>query len=1217
MPQTQRQTVGPASLAQQRALIPPSVMDFPLQRLMVTAIFGLLQMIKIFHGFQALTAAYPEQYDGICFKWWMADGLFIFVLYILRIPWLQFSSFKSIFLFTLLMTMDVLIFVGPQFLFGGGIIKLFLGEKLGKQISVSRAKFVDVKDVIFDPSHILGKHTLHILPYGTAKLNPNDEYYCLKSNEIGKSDIYLPIVLNNTTPTKVSVSRYDFDSQSTNILNYSENNIQRATEIGQGKHGLEYYYLKVNKPGVYTLNSITSKDGSHVRLYSRQAFVFTCPSARLQSSGVTDYCRNDKDSMQLYVTGVPPLKVEYTRRTGGVKKALKLDHIQPTDPSFDSPLTRFASGLQDADNAFFIPSQHANYDWASRKIHSIQLNLTFDLVQDYEFQLDRVVDGAGNVVDLSETSKQVFKVHGPPSIQFVCDAKNPVKLLIGEDSVGAPVQLKGSGPYSVTYEYTSESGDVVDRKKVTIKDNGSSLLTVKAPGDYRLVSVGDQFCAGEVLYPSTCQVVQPPLPSVQLQSTPIPSECSSGSEIGMRFVAEFQGSPPYTLKYSVIKQTGRHNQAVERQISTDRSRHIFNYLPSSSGEYVYEFNTLTDNHYNKDPKIASIKQVVHPQPDAHFEEKVSPKRTCLGDEMTLPVKLIGTAPFTLVWIYDKQVFSNVVSGNRHEISLPPFDVAGRHIASLAKIVDANGCSKDLDSRDVVIDVRRDRPMAFFYTDDNKDKTVYIAEGEETQLPLRLTGEGPWQVTYRHVHDKKEDIQTKRFVDPNPQLTVNKVGRYEVIKVVDSICKGDALRPDYTVQWMERPTVTISDDQAMMLSDNIYERPAVCQNVDDALDIKFTGLGPFTCAYETHRRSMEVSSSVFGRRDYGVKLDPHEMTTGLSKTRIALRTDSPGRYTYTFNKLSDQRYQQPFTPSPVLQLEQTVHASPSVRFAGKPSTLASPRMMCVGEPLTPTEDPIWVETTGQAPFTVSVRIRQQDSQKFIVLDNIESSRFSLNLPGELEISGKYHLELVRIQDANGCIADVGGQPNTEMVIDALGIATITPLDACSEVCVGDQLEYSLSGDGPFTIAYEFNGQQEKVKSPTTKLTMIADKPGNLTIISVGNQRNKCQSFPKQLTSEIHPVPSSLVSGGQDIIESVQDGDIVQAVVDLVGTPPFDFEWQRSQLIWDYAKKRHYKGRILESHVVHGVYDHQYLINTSIEGVIEVVSIKDRYCQYPRA
>lgn len=41
-----------------------------------------------------------------------------------------------------------------------------IGDALGKQISVSRGKMINVKDVVFDSSHILGRHTVHILPYG-------------------------------------------------------------------------------------------------------------------------------------------------------------------------------------------------------------------------------------------------------------------------------------------------------------------------------------------------------------------------------------------------------------------------------------------------------------------------------------------------------------------------------------------------------------------------------------------------------------------------------------------------------------------------------------------------------------------------------------------------------------------------------------------------------------------------------------------------------------------------------------------------------------------------------------------------------------------------------------------------------------------------------------------------------------------------------------------
>lgn len=37
---------------------------------------------------------------------------------------------------------------------------------LGQQLGVSRGKMVNVKDIVFNSSHILGRHTVHILPYG-------------------------------------------------------------------------------------------------------------------------------------------------------------------------------------------------------------------------------------------------------------------------------------------------------------------------------------------------------------------------------------------------------------------------------------------------------------------------------------------------------------------------------------------------------------------------------------------------------------------------------------------------------------------------------------------------------------------------------------------------------------------------------------------------------------------------------------------------------------------------------------------------------------------------------------------------------------------------------------------------------------------------------------------------------------------------------------------
>ncbi|KAF7728475.1 hypothetical protein EC973_006028 [Apophysomyces ossiformis] len=1202
----QGQATGVLPAAHQRALIPPSTLEFPSQRLYALSIFVAAQALKLYDVYGAYWASYPEQYSGVLLKWWLIDTLYMLLLWVVKIPWLQFSGLKTMLLTLVLITFDVVLFSLPSVALSGALVKMFFGEVFGQQIGVSRAKLVNVKDIVYNSSHILGRHTVHILPYGTAKINPTDDFYCIPSNEIGKKDIYIPIVLNNTIPRTITISRFDFELGERTVSEFSGRDIQRATEVGHGKEGLELYYVRLRKPGAYKLENIVSKDGIDVRLYSRLAYIFTCPTARFKPVEPIDHCQGAKESMQLEITGIPPLRVEYTRRIGTAASPLKLDRIQPND--FDSPLTKLRGGLKNAEPAFFVPSTHQNFDWAALKQLSIPLNLTFDEAALYEFQLTKVIDGVGNIVEM-EGSKQIFKIHEHPKARFDCSATDPVRLLIGDESTQLPVILQGEGQWNLKYQFTPEDNTTMSRVHTTDLDQSHQSLRVSSPGEYKLLSVSDKYCKGDILYPSACQIIQPPIPSVEVQTTPIPSECAGDNEIGMKFVVELHGTPPFNLQYTVVKQTGKTKSVVERKRERiDRSRHIFSYLPSSSGEYTYEFTSLDDRYYkNRNTNIKPIKQIVHPQPDAKFGKQLrnlQVLRTCVGEAINLDVELSGTGPFKLYWTIGKQMYSDVVDGDKYVISIPELESAGHHVVSLVKIQDANDCIKDLEARDVIIDVRRDRPTAFFYTDDKQEGLIQIAEGASAKLPLRLTGEGPWTVTYRNV-DKDGQVVTRRLQDPNAQLEVKDTGRYELLSVRDGICKGDVLPPPYVVSWIDKPTLSIPEDQALLRNDGVYERRPVCEDTSDAIDIQFTGHGPFYCAYDQYQK-------IKSKRE--ISLGTDEISSGLPRSRVTLRTREHGTYRYVFNKLADQRYTQPFQTKPLV-LEQTVHATPTVKYASK----SKDRVLCVGDNLASNEmDPIWLEFTGQAPFTVHVRIKHESSLhgKTVIVDNIETNKYRLELPDELDTPGKYQLQLLRVSDANGCGTSVEGA-NTIATIQALDIATIAPAETCSEICVGDTLEYSLSGVGPFTISYQFNGRNEKIKSQTSKLAMIADRPGNLTIISVGDQRNKCRSFPKSMTKIVHEVPSSLVSGGKEIIENIREGDMVQAVVDLIGTPPFDFEWQRSELIWDQQNKRHFKGRVLESHVVQGVEGHRYYINTSTEGVIEVVSIKDRYCQYPRS
>jgi hypothetical protein len=99
--------------ASQRALIPSTTIEFPIQRRWAASIFVLIQALKCVDLFALYTAEYPELYDGIVSKWLLIDALYFFALYFARIPWLQFSFFKTCLLIVLLTLLNLFLFAYP------------------------------------------------------------------------------------------------------------------------------------------------------------------------------------------------------------------------------------------------------------------------------------------------------------------------------------------------------------------------------------------------------------------------------------------------------------------------------------------------------------------------------------------------------------------------------------------------------------------------------------------------------------------------------------------------------------------------------------------------------------------------------------------------------------------------------------------------------------------------------------------------------------------------------------------------------------------------------------------------------------------------------------------------------------------------------------------------------------------------------------------------
>ncbi|RUP51079.1 hypothetical protein BC936DRAFT_149996 [Jimgerdemannia flammicorona] len=1232
-------------------VVPLQLIDAPSQRKYAFSFFIALGIWKVIDLAYLYGESHTEAYDLVLAKWCIIDAFFLLMLWLLRIPWLHFSIFSTSIGILSLWLLDAVLFSLPTATWSDVLNQTATGgAMLGQQLAISRAGLIRVRDVIFNSSHLMGKHTVQILPYSTAKLNPENRYFCIPKSDIGHKDVLIPVQFNNTIPRTVQLLHVDLATGSRTAKNLTYKDLQRASEISSRQQGLETYFIRVRRPGVYSLERVVAQDRTEAKLYRKEALIVVCPQVEyLHEPYSSDKCIGEHISFSLTVRGLPPLKVSALRQIDGARTAMDIDNIQP--PNYHSPLTAQTESQQ----RMLSVATADKYEWAAEQVVNLPINVTLDNPAEYVYTIQSVSDGCGNTVEFpqpvtsiehSTPQQKRFTVHQSPTAKFLCHPSNPVKLLIGSGSAstGIPLKVTGEKPWTIRVEFNPyDVPEVLETKDLTVH-SPDDHLPVDLPGRYTLISVRDKYCEGDVMFPSRCEVVQPPLPSCDITTTPIRSQCVKENEIGMNVVVELHGTAPFHLSYNIIKDPKTDRPFFETKTEkVDQSRHIMTFAPNDSGcvfiaitqahsrrnysnlaicsSYTYEFFRLEDAHY-KDVKLEkSITQVVHPQPNAAFLSiPRGSLKTCIGETIELEVELTGSAPFTLYWtvffegVRHKYTEPNL-KGPKFTIQSPVLTVGGAYTVSLAKIEDANGCSKDLDSPDVVIDVRRERPTASFYYHIEREAAVTVLEGAEARLPLRLTGEKPWHVSYRNLDADSSNRHSARIDDPNGFLTVRHTGGYELLEVNDADCPGDVSTVPYKVSWIPRPTLNIPADQALLRRDGVFVRNDVCEGVDDAVDLELKGHPPFFVSYD---RQFQLQ----GKQEY-YKERTEELRSGLASARVHLKTSPSGNYRYVFTKIADDFYTNPFQPlfegrKPLI-LEQHVNARPSARFTKKPKK--NHHHVCVGDRLSSKDlnAITTVELAGRPPFSVDIEIKHDSQLKGVILQvsNITEETHVLDLPFTFSTPGIHQMTITRVEDAGGCRSEPNArQENAVALIEASDIATITPADTSHIHCVGDVMEFALSGLSPFTITYMFDNKRETVKATTPRFSTIADKPGNFTILSVGDQRNKCKSFPKDVSKIIHDLPTAIVSGGMEIIENIHEGDMSEAIVDLIGTPPFEFEWVRSEAIYDLKKKIHRKGRILETHVITNVMKHKYSIFTSQEGTIEVVSIKDRYCQYPR-
>ncbi|KAI1631130.1 hypothetical protein F4809DRAFT_646711 [Biscogniauxia mediterranea] len=1208
LPQAPENVAAPAPASQ--PLIPLTVIDAPGQRFYAFVILVALWVWRIYDWLQ-MHEENGSSFYYFC-KWVFLDFVYLFSLPSLRIPWLELSSQTVVGAFVLHFAFNwTLMFNIPMpwnsFLLG--LVRLMYD----KELAISEHN-VKVSSILHNSSLIMGKQIINILPEGSAILNPDKTSYCLGS---GHNVVSVPLYFNATVPVEVEFLRFDLNTNAEEVVKLGRKEIREIAKQHQkctedDGPATYRYDVALKKPGAYRLNRVLDEYKLEVQRITEPTYIVPCPKAKVRTAESTTRCMGDLSDLSLDVEGTPPLKIVYSRTINGKDHSFHFQSLQPDG---------FSSPLLGSQRMTVIRPGEEDYTWARAQKVIVGLNESMSHAGEWQYSIDEVHDAFGNMItyvqpddiDVKPKPKfltQNFVVRERPRATIEgCDLHNPLRVAKGRSAkfpvkIGRPGRTPDSIAHTLTWQFSpidtltksGDHGDVVEIGSFTAK-NPEDQPSISAPGLYTLKSVSCDSCEGEIEEPSSCLLLNPLEPTMVLQAEEIPDKCA-GNSIGLRVNLDMVGTPPFMVHYDVISDTERTRK---ESVMIKGLRQQIDLLPRNAGRYRYRFRKLEDAIYTvvlPPSEDYYLEQNVKPPASAYFEHGSDTISACLDQPVQLDVKLHGDGPFNLEWelVHDGRRRSEKAVGITEDtftIETAPLSSGGEYTLALKSIQDQTGCRIFL-KEEIKISVRRQRPRASFGLIENKRSTK-VVEAASVNLPLRLSGDGPWRVSYRNLNASSETL-TRIARSGNDFIEAKDQGTYEIIDVRDSQCPGtvDPRGSTFDVSWFPRPQLSLISTNAIRpgYRDREYVKQDICEGDVDGFEVALQGSPPYHVQYEVKYKPKSGSGSVARK----------EFDAALSKATIQMDTAKAGHYTYKFSALSDNLYNHDRRQAPQLTLEQTVNAKPSASFVKPGQTFK----LCMAEQ--EYEERIPIKLEGKAPFYLEVEIKHHTGNfpEIFRIPNIHSNTYDIQIPRQFLKLGAQQIRLRKVRDANGCQSksELGGPVVHVQLYEA---PAIHPLEQRTDYCVGERIAYSLSGTPPFEVHYEFGGKHMKAKAQTTNFRRIAETPGEFVITGVTDKASECRSAV-HLPKSIHPLPSVRISKGRVIQIDIHEGSEVEILFEFWGTPPFEFTYTRST-----NARKGQKSQVLETR--HDVsYEHSKIITASLEGTYEVVAIRDKYCAF---
>jgi nucleoporin POM152 len=999
----------------------------------------------------------------------------------------------------------------------------------------------------------------------SAMLNPNDGSFCIGAST---KMIDLPILMNQTVPIALELLRIDLETNTNETIAVSGKELKKLKTQGGKTSGKKDTSMRtllypIRQTGLYRLLRVVDESKLEVQRQSSDVLVVTCPSGHIKTVA-SDKCRGELSDFYLHIKATPPLKIKYSKRINQEDRSHVSLTVHPEN--LETPMAPESP----SDALTRIGRDSGDYSWAQTRHVQVPVNETFGIKGSWLYAIDEIEDGVGNIIDYTrEISRphksardgsisQSFVVHERPrAILEGCSPQKPLKAAKGR-SRNLPVRFNPTGQFTteakhhITYSFLpqrSDSSGVDDEQTTSLSATLSGSdpgPEISEPGLYSLTSVASDYCAGEILEPSSCLLSNPPEPELALTSESIPHQCA-GNSIGLRVNLDFIGTPPFEFTYNVHHRGHGKTVAVEK---VAEMRTQLEFRPRDAGQYTYEFLDIADSVYRipRSLRHATLKleQDVKPTAWATFAQRSPQQQACIQEPATFQVRLSGDSPWDLDYdlVHNGKRTKHKISGiedSSYTLTTPNLNAGGQYSLSLTSITDISGCRVHL-KEEAKIDVRMQRPTAAFGMLEGS-RSASTLQGKPLSLPVRFSGEPPWIMSYSRTGDG-DIIHKQRFQAANDILSVDIADTYNIVDVSDKFCPGsvETKARQFEVLWIPKPSVALSRIPALEKVGDTFHKKAVCEGDHDSVELSFTGNSPYYVKYDVHMKPERGSAAVSTKQD----------KFGLHTASLRMDTAKSGVYQYAITELGDRLYNHDRKSAPLLQIQQQVHGRPSASFLNAGRTYNYCKEDAVGDEVIP------IILTGAPPFTLEIGIKHLTAASpEINTEHVKSNRYDLRIPHTALSLGLHIISIRKVTDANGCQKIMGTDaPTTRVTV--VDVPSISPLETATDFCVGDRISYTLVGTPPFRVHYSFEGVQQKASVSTNSFRRIAERPGNFTITAVSDKASteSCRARTK-FTKVIHALPSVRISKGQTDELDIHEGGEADLLFEFEGTPPFYF------------------------------------------------------------